>query len=154
MAGVKDKDLNGYNKNELMYDNMWYRRMLSDSLIYIPSAKEYDQHTKTSLYEENNKLIKDVNEDIIFNDLMKKIFAPEEFNDIESELKRFINSARNKRLVYKISPKDIADMCGVSRQTINNMESGKYDAPAILLFKYVNAIEVLKKRGEESDEET
>ncbi len=45
------------------------------------------------------------------------------------------NSVRVERAIMDITQQDLAEAVGVSRQTINSVESGKYVPSAVLILK-------------------
>ncbi len=45
------------------------------------------------------------------------------------------NTVRVERAIMDITQQDLADAVGVSRQTINSVESGKYVPSAVLILK-------------------
>jgi putative transcriptional regulator len=51
------------------------------------------------------------------------------------------NRLRELRAVQRWSQADLADRCGVSRQTINAIETGRYDPSLPLAFKFAEVFE-------------
>jgi putative transcriptional regulator len=56
------------------------------------------------------------------------------------------NNVRNERVALKMTQEDLAKKIGVSRQTINAMESNKYVPSTVLALKVA---QVLNKKVEE-----
>ncbi|GAA4298397.1 helix-turn-helix transcriptional regulator [Nibribacter koreensis] len=56
------------------------------------------------------------------------------------------NNVRNERVALKLTQEDLAKKIGVSRQTINAMESNKYIPSTVLALKVA---QVLGKKVEE-----
>ncbi|CAM3765884.1 helix-turn-helix transcriptional regulator [Cohnella lubricantis] len=52
------------------------------------------------------------------------------------------NRIRELRKAKKLSQEDLADMCNVSRQTINAIENNKYDPSLLLAFSLAKVLKV------------
>jgi putative transcriptional regulator len=65
------------------------------------------------------------------------------------------NKIKKLRKERKISQEQLADMCSVSRQTINAIENDKYDPSLLLAFQLAKSLDVridelflFEKKGE------
>ena len=61
------------------------------------------------------------------------------FKAVERELKEMKNSIKVQRAMHDMTPQELADRVGVSRQTINAVELGKYVPSAVLAMKVAAA---------------
>jgi putative transcriptional regulator len=52
-----------------------------------------------------------------------------------------INRLRELRAARRWSQQDLADRCGVSRQTVNAIETGRYDPSLPLAFKFAQVFD-------------
>ncbi|HDR7311679.1 TPA: helix-turn-helix transcriptional regulator, partial [Bacillus cytotoxicus] len=52
------------------------------------------------------------------------------------------NNIKSLRKVQKISQDELANLCNVSRQTINAIENNKYDPSLVLAFSIANYLNV------------
>lgn len=53
-----------------------------------------------------------------------------------------INRIRELRKALRLSQEDLADVCNVSRQTINAIENNKYDPSLVLAFSLAQVLKV------------
>ena len=61
------------------------------------------------------------------------------FKAVERELKEMKNSIKVQRAMHDMTQQELADRVGVSRQTINAVELGKYVPSAVLAMKVAAA---------------